>query len=475
MANILTIDDDIQVCETIESLITRLGHESSSAQTLGSGLGLLRRQACDLVFLDIHLPDGNGLAVLPEIMNMPRPPEVIILTGQGDPDGAELAIQQGVWDYMVKPSPIKEISLTLDRALKYRAEKLASLEPVALNLDNIVGTSPGIKNSFNAVAQAAKSMSNVLITGETGTGKELFARTIHDNSTRADKRFVVVDCAALTESLVESTLFGHKKGSFTGAQRDSEGLILAADGGTLFLDEVGEMPLSLQKSFLRVLQERKFRPVGDSNEIHSDFRLISATNKGLTAMVQAGEYRQDLFYRLKTMHLALPPLRERTQDIKPLALYYADKYCERYNLANKGFGPDFFDTLKLYDWPGNIRELFNVLETTLSMAGQEQTVYSMHLPSDIRVSAAKSSLTMDTGTATGVGRSIKDQGPVPPVPDSLLSSPLPDLKNFKADAEKAYLQALLRECDGDVQQILSRSGLSRSHFYALIKKHDITS
>ena len=288
MANILIVDDDLEVCETMGSLITRLSHDCDHAHTLDKGLGLARRNGYDVIFLDVRLPDGNGLDILPELMAFSDPPEVIILTGQGDPDGAELAIKGGVWDYLLKPSSVREISLSLGRALKYREEKAGKDAVRSLDLSNVVGASQSMKASFKLLAQAAGSDSNVLITGRTGTGKELFASTIHANSRRRSGRFVVVDCAGLGESLLESTLFGHRKGAFTGAQSDRTGLVKLADGGTLFLDEVGELPLSMQKTFLRVLQERTFRPVGDTREQTSDFRLVAATNRDLDEMVGQG-------------------------------------------------------------------------------------------------------------------------------------------------------------------------------------------
>jgi len=224
VARILIIDDDFEVCETMESLITRLAHECAAAYTLEEGLRLAREDQYDVIFLDVRLPDGNGLDILPDIMALPDPPEVIILTGKGDPDGAELAIKGGVWDYLLKPSSVREISLTLGRALKYHEEKAGRNTEGSLDLSGVVGESPGIKASFNLLAQAARSDSNVLITGQTGTGKELFASTIHHNSKRQSANFVVVDCAGLTESLLESTLYGHRKGAFTGAQTDRIGL-----------------------------------------------------------------------------------------------------------------------------------------------------------------------------------------------------------------------------------------------------------
>ena len=288
--------------------------------------------------------------------------------------------QGGVWDYLVKPSPIKQTRLTLQRAIEYRAEKTAKCGLVALNTEGVVGQSPAMHKCFDIVAMAAESNFSVLITGETGTGKELFARTIHKNSERQTKGFIVVDCAAIPENLMESILFGHKKGAFTSASQDSSGLVKQADGGTLFLDEVGELLPSAQKVFLRVLQEKKFRPVGGRQEVHSDFRLIAATNRDLSKMVEEGRFREDLYYRLKSIVLRLPPLRERPQDIKALTMFYLDYLSERAQISNKGVDADFLETISGYHWPGNVRELFHCLEQAFVSARDEMTLFSMHLP-----------------------------------------------------------------------------------------------
>lgn len=479
---ILVVDDDPEVRGTMESLLTRMLLHCESASTLSAGLEALREGEFDVVFLDVRLPDGNGLDALPEIKSIPDSPEVIILTGQGDPDGAELAIQGGVWDYLVKPTPIKQTMLSVQRALKYREEKQAEAPVVAMNLENVVGHGPGMHSVFDLMAQAARSASATLITGETGTGKELTARTIHENGPRRSNRFVVVDCAALTETLVESTLFGHRKGAFTGADKDRTGLVKMADGGTLFLDEVGEMPLSLQKSFLRVLQEKRFRPVGGTVEENSDFRLIAATNKDLETMVREGDFREDLLFRLKTITIELPPLRSRAEDIRPLAIHHINKLCDDYCVPVKGFGSDFFDVLGVYDWPGNVRELFNVLERAFVASGQEKTLYAMHLPQDVRIKVAKASLgggsenraCRDMPSAAPAGQSTVSQK-VGTWFDAEFVDGLPNMREFKAKMEKRYLEYLLDRYDGDLTTILKVSGLSRSHYYALLKKMGISS
>ncbi|WP_164562051.1 sigma-54-dependent transcriptional regulator [Nitratidesulfovibrio vulgaris] len=468
---ILVIDDDVQVCETIASLLARLRYACETAHSLEQGLAILETAPVDVVFLDVRLPDGNGIDALPRIRQAPSHPEVIILTGEGDPDGAELAIQGGVWDYLVKPTPIKQTTLTLARALQYRAEKLSKGGggTVALDLDGVVGISPSMRQCFDLVANAATTEANVLVTGETGTGKELLARTIHRNSPRRNGPFVVVDCAALTESLVESTLFGHKRGAFTGAQQDRDGLVKLADGGTLFLDEVGEMPLAIQRAFLRILQERSFRPVGGTQKIRSDFRLISATNRDLDAMVERGEFRKDLLFRLNTVHVELPPLRTRPEDLKPLAIFHMNRLAEQYGVPAKGFATDFFQQLAQYDWPGNVREFFNVLERSFVISGLEGVLYAMHLPQDVRIKITRASLARSPQTADHEEASVK----LHDVTEGT-SVPLPPLKSFKRLMEKRYLELLIAQTEGSLQEMLDISGLSRSHFYALLKKNNMT-
>lgn len=479
MPNILIIDDDVTICETFESLLSRLQYDCATAQTLSQGFKLLNSQEFDVLFLDVRLPDGNGLEYLSDISHLENPPEVIILTGDGDPAGAETAIQRGVWDYLVKPASIKEITQTLKRVLKYRQEKIdKSSDTKTLEIAHMVGSSSVIRHCFSLMAQAASTDANVLITGETGTGKELTARTIHANSNRTNGEFIVVDCAALTENLLESTLFGHKKGSFTGAQNDKDGLVKLAHNGTLFLDEVGEMPLNIQKSFLRFLQERVFRPVGGTVEEKSNFRLISATNRNLDAMVEHGEFRRDLLFRLKTVHIELPALRLRNEDLQLLSEYKLEKLCEQYGLPPKRFSADFFPMLAKYSWPGNVRELFNALEQALVAAGSESVLYARHLPSDIRIKIAKANITrgMENQTLSG-----PTPAPVSEKTDSTKPTPftfsfdsLPTLRQFKSDMEKKYLLQLIAQNGSNIQVMLETSGLSRSHLYALLKKYNIS-
>ncbi len=456
MANVLIIDDDEMICEMLSLMVEDMGHASSYALTMKDGFHKASSESFDIIFLDIRMPDGNGLDLLPRIRELPLHPEVIIITGLGDPDGAELAIKNGAWDYIEKTSSTKEMALPFVRALQYREEKNARQPLAALRLNGIVGGSPQIKGCLDLLAQAAHSEVNVLLTGETGSGKEVFARAIHDNSARKSSNFVVVDCTALPETLVESILFGHEKGAFTGADRAQDGLVKQAHGGTLFLDEVGELPLTIQKSFLRVLQEHRFRPVGAKQEIESNFRVVAATNRNLEIMVQSGSFRSDLLFRLRTLAIDLPALSARKGDIKELAMYHMARVCERYGIGTKGFSPEFFDALMAYDWPGNVRELVNAIERAITAGYQEPTLFPKHLPLDIRVKVARSSIKRETPTQQ---------------PEQVLT--IQPFQEHRKVTERQYLQDLMVRTKGNVREACNQSGLSRSRLYALLKEHGI--
>ncbi len=465
MAKVLIVDDDSMMCQVLSKMLSRMGHTAECAGTLAEGRSRLHEEENDLVLLDVNLPDGSGLDLLSEIGQISLSPEVIIITAQGDPDGAELAIKNGAWDYIEKPATVDRMSLPILRALQYHDEKKSKQPFKALKRDAIIGSSQQISACLDLLAQAAGSGAPVLITGETGTGKELFAWAIHENSSRNAHNFVVVDCAALPETLVESALFGYKKGAFTGADKDMEGLIKQAHGGTLFLDEIGELPLNLQKAFLRVLQEHRFRPVGAKAEDTSDFRVVAATNRNLQDMAAAGDFRRDLLFRLESILIDIPPLRDRTEDIKDLTHYYVARLCERYGIQTKGFSPEFFDVLSAYDWQGNVRELINTIEWALSSARDDPTLFPRHLPPQIRVKLARASIGKNQHDDISLLKQVH-QGT------------LPKLQDYRADvlakAENKYLQELLQLVQGDVKKACSVSGLSRTRLYALLKTHDLS-
>jgi two-component system NtrC family response regulator len=466
MARILIIDDDELICQSLSHVARQKGYEATSSYTLGEGLKKATSVPFDVIFLDVNMPDGNGLDFLSKLPKLPSSPEIIIITGYGDPNGAELAIKCGAWDYLEKGASVKEITLSLFRALQYREQKQlgrATNSVVPLKRDEIVGNSASLKECLELVAQAAISDSSVLITGETGTGKELFARAVHLNSNRSNNKFVVVDCAALPENLIEGMLFGHEKGAYTNADSAREGLIYQANGGTLFLDEIGEMPLPLQKVFLRVLQEHRFRPLGSNRELESDFRLVVATNRNLDDMAKSERFRSDLLFRISTFVIELPSIRERPEDIKEMVRYHIDRICEHYGTPVKEFSPDFLEMLAAYSWPGNVRELVNTLERTIAAARFEPILFPKHLPIHLRIEVTKTT--------------IKHEAPSHQSPERGGPASLPPLHELRdstySNVEKQYLLDLIALTDNNITEACRVSGLSPSRFYALLKKQGI--
>jgi len=480
MANILIIDDDRMIRNALVAQLTLLKHTVMVAETLADGIEMLPLAPFDIVFLDVNLPDGNGLELLPALRQASSDPEVIIITGEGSAEGAEAAIRSGAWDYLQKPLLKQEIELQLTRALDFRAIKKNNSKPALTTLKRpkIVGSSPELNSRLDIVAQCAGSDANVLIAGETGTGKELFARVIHENSLSPECAFVVVDCAALPEHLVESVLFGHVKGAFTGADAKRDGLVKEADGGTLFLDEVGELPLPIQKKFLRVLQERRFKPVGGTQEIKSNFRLIGATNRNLDKMVAEGRFRNDLLFRLKTFYIELPPLRACKQDIRELVLYYIDRLCRHHGIENRGFVPEFMETLAVYDWPGNVRELISTLEKAILADREAPTLFPLHLPRKVRLRFIQSCIDgkrlESNETSSGMPSTNSERLSIP----VSITDPPPTLKQLRDQVteqlESFYLRRLMSQTRNDLDRIGRLSGLSKNRIYVLLKKYNIS-
>ena len=467
MANILVIDDEQMICDMMSRVIVRMGHSVQQATTLAEGVNAAQKQAFEVIFLDVQLPDGNGLSKMPIIEKLSSKSEVIVITGFANPEGIEKAIQSNAWDYIQKPLSLEAITQSVHRALQYRKERQICRPRKAVKRSGIVGHSQSLMSCLDLVERAADSNANILIAGETGTGKELFARAIHSNSPRADKNFIVIDCGSLPESLIESLLLGHAKGAFTGASKAEEGFIKRADGGTLFLDEVGELTPAMQKVFLRVLQERSFYPIGDTRETKSDFRLVAASNRNLNEMVKSGRFREDLLFRICSISIDIPPLRQRDDDVLELATYYLQALCESQQIEHKLFSSDLLEVLKTYRWPGNVRELFSVLEATLANARHDPTLFAKHLPKSLRIEVARASLDLD----------FSDVGTYNLAIDA--AAPLPSWQKFRrkhiADGEKQYLQRLIGRCSGNVQKAAQLSGLSRPHLYGLLRKYGISS
>ncbi len=474
MARLYIIDDDEMTCVALSRMAAQMGHEAGYSLLLEPGLDEVGHGQYDLVFLDVMLPDGNGLEALPGIRRTPSSPEVVIITSMGDADGAELAIKSGAWDYVQKPMSMAALRLSLERALKYRQSKRLARPAVALRRGGIMGSSPGIQHCLEQLAEAAGGDVSVLITGPTGTGKEIFARALHDNSPRRSGEFVTVDCASLPPTLVESVLFGHKKGAFTGADRDRRGLVAMAHRGTLFLDEVGEMPLEAQRIFLRVLQERRFRPVGEVREQESDFRLVAATNRDLGARVAEGAFRQDLFFRLRAFTIDLPALKDREGDVSELARHFTHALCRRDGVAAMALSEVFLDVLTGHDWPGNVRELIQTMERAIASARGESVLLPAHLPMELRAKAVRA-MVEDRGPDAATRR---------PGGSGSRASGLAGedgLSTFKAfrrrrvdDMEREYLQRLAAASGGDVAAARRISGFSKTRLYELLKKHGLS-
>lgn len=471
MTQVLIIDDEEQVNDALAEVVKSMFHNAFQAFTLEEGLKAAVAGRFDIIFLDVKLPDGSGLDILSELRGLQSRPEIIIITGKGDPDGAETAIRNGAWDYLQKPFSAQQVVLHLTRIMQYREGlKKRRKNAVALKMDRLIGNSPQMAGFLDSVAQAANSDANALILGETGTGKELCARTIHANSARAANNLVVVDCAALPPTLVESSLFGFEKGSFTGADHAREGLIRQADKGSLFLDEIGELSLEHQKSFLRVLQEKQFRPIGSKNEIKCDFRLIAATNQDLDQLVDMGKFRKDLLFRLKAISIIIPPLRKHPEDIRELVIYYINKISVRQGINAKGYSPEFIEALCAYPWPGNIRELVNVVEYAFSSAQFETTLSPRHLPEYIRIHLAKAKIITEPEALSG---------DVPEDSDHNKSAVhIPSYRDYRQnaliEADKKYFNDLLISTRGSLKEACRISGLGRTRLYTQLKRYNIS-
>jgi two-component system NtrC family response regulator len=460
---ILIIDDDEGMSYTIARMVEEAGYLADTAFRLETGLKKALTGNYDVVFLDVRLPDGNGLEIIPKIRSIAFAPEIIIITAYGEQGGADLALKSGAWDYLQKPADIRTMELSLIRALEYRSQKKVLSTPIDIDRKGIIGTSPGLLMCITLMGHAAKTNANVLIYGETGTGKELFARAIHLNSSRKSKPFIVVDCTSLPNTLAESILFGHSKGSFTGADKTHEGLIEQADQGTLFLDEIGELPLSIQKKLLRVLQEKRFRPVGSEKEIKSDFRLVSATNRDLDERVASKKFREDLLFRLRTFIIEIPPIRNRKRDIKELAEHYVEYFCLKYEFETKKISEDFFEVIQKYVWPGNIREFISSIESAVAIDPFSKLLFSKHLPNYIRIKALQSS---QNGFLAANQCSITSTEPVQTLKDFR--------QNILAEAEKKYLEDLMSSTKWKIKMACSISGLKRARLYQLLKTYNLS-
>lgn len=360
--DILVVDDDISHCTILQALLRGWGYNVALANSGRQALEQVREQVFDLVLCDVRMAEMDGIATLKEIKALNPAIPVLIMTAYSSVETAVEALKTGALDYLIKPLDFDNLQATLEKALAHTHSIDAETPAVTASQFGMVGKSPAMQHLLSEIALVAPSEATVLIHGDSGTGKELVARAIHASSARSEKPLVTLNCAALNESLLESELFGHEKGAFTGADKRREGRFVEADGGTLFLDEIGDISPMMQVRLLRAIQEREVQRVGSNQIISVDVRLIAATHRDLAAEVNAGRFRQDLYYRLNVVAIEVPSLRQRREDIPLLAGHFLQRFAERNRKAVKGFTPQAMDLLIHYDWPGNIRELENAVE-----------------------------------------------------------------------------------------------------------------
>ncbi len=370
---ILVVDDEEIIRETLSFVLKNEGFQVVEADNGKTALEYIRKDYFDLIITDLEMPGVKGLDLLEEVKKISIQTSVIIITAYGSLETAIKALRNGASDYLLKPIEFDEITIKIKRILEYKSllieNRLLKNEiQRTFDFENIVGKSPAIQNVYNIIQTVAETDSTVLITGKSGTGKELVARALHFKSKRKNKPFVALNCGAISENLIESELFGHKKGSFTGAVSDKDGFLKAANGGTLFLDEISEMPLQLQVKLLRVLQEKEFTPVGTTQSLPVDVRFVASTNRDLQLEITEGRFREDLFFRLNVVEIKLPSLKERVEDIPLLADHFLNKYRKELGKNVKAIDSEAMHALMNYEWRGEVRELENVIERAVIFA-----------------------------------------------------------------------------------------------------------
>jgi two-component system response regulator GlrR len=441
---ILVVDDDQSLLELLRMRLESANFSVTTAMKEEEAVAAVQRQIFDLSIVDLKLAQGSGISLMEELHLIIPDMPVIILTAHGTIETAVEAMKRGAYSYLTKPFEPRDLFFQIEKALENsrltsEVNRLKGLLEEKEKFADIVVRSEKMKRVLEAVSRVAKTDSTIYIHGESGTGKELIAKAIHLASARKENPFIAINCAALPETLLESQLFGHEKGSFTGAVRTTKGLFTQAHEGTIFLDEIGDMPLSIQAKLLRALQEKQFYPVGGEKPVEVDVRVIVATKSDLESEAQQGRFREDLFYRIHVIPLHLPPLRERKEDIPALVEHFLRKFSRQTKKEIKGLTPGAMQRLMLYDWPGNVRELENTVEYAVAMVQQDV------IPED---------LILQTKEITSPG-------------------PLKPLKEARDSFEMGYLIYLLKLCQGIVSKAAKLAGKYRADFYDLLKKHGL--
>jgi two-component system nitrogen regulation response regulator NtrX len=467
---ILVIDDEAAIRDSLRMILEYEDYRFTGAASGHEGLAAAQRERPDVVLLDIKMPGMDGLDVLRSLRASDEGLPVVMISGHGTTATAVEAIKAGAADFLEKPLSSERVIVTLRNVLTQQSLRSENRE-LKLAMESkyeIVGQSPALREVLEAVRRAAPTNATVLLLGESGVGKELVARTIHRNSPRAGQRFVQVNCAAIPEELIESELFGHEKGSFTGATEKQVGKFEQADRGTIFLDEVGDMSAKTQAKVLRVLQEQEVERLGSARTVKVDVRVVAATNKSLEAAIEGGEFREDLFFRLNVIPITVPPLRQRPEDIPALVQHFAKRGSDEHNIKPKRFDASALEALQRHRWRGNIRELRNAVERLLIMTPGD-VIRVADLPADLRADGASSATR---------------PSPVPPVsssmpdPPATTEAPVPatsaaTLREFKDVAERAFLVQRLRDNDWNISKTAEVIDTPRSNLYKKLEQYNI--
>jgi len=459
---ILVIDDEPVIGLSCKRILGPEGHQVEFCEDPHAGLRTALSGDFDVILLDLMMPGIHGLEILKQVRAAGVASEVVVITGHSTVESAVEAMKQGAADYVSKPFSPSQLQVVLKRVWERSAlirENVALRRELEVHqgFEGILGESRPMERVFALIKRVAPTDGTVLLTGESGTGKEMVARAIHRLSRRKDHPWLACDCSALAPTLLESELFGHVKGSFSGAVATKQGLFEAAHGGTLFLDEVANLSLETQGKLLRVLETRRLRKVGDTLEREVDIRLVSATNRELAEMVAKGTFREDLYYRLNVVPIHLPPLRERQGDIPKLAMVFLDRFCKKNELAVKGFTPEAMGQMESYQWPGNVRELRNVVERMAILCDGDH-VGVPHLPPEVRQAPPRSSITRLPRNWEEF-KALKHQ-----VRDAAVQ-----------ELERRFLGELIERNGGNISRAAEDAGMQRTHLHALMRKYGLTS